>query len=306
MVSGEAVTLDLQRAGLGSRLVAAALDGLVQLAALLGVIVLDSRFGGGDDAVLTAVAIVEVVLIFGGYPIVFEWLSRGRTLGKLAMGLRVVRDDGGPIGFRQALVRGLAGLLIEKPGLIFPLGTAVGAGVLAFSESNKRIGDFLAGTFVLSERAGARRSLDPVGLEVRYDLQPWASSLDLTRLDDGLAFGVRQFVQRASAMSPSARHALGEEFRWRVLAAVAPPPPWPLPTPVLLITVLAERRRRAELSITAPPNPSHASAREAPGWHSESSSATVAWEQRPAPRPDETLTPARPVPQHDGPFAPPN
>ena len=64
--------------------------------------------------------IIEVVLVFAGYPILMEWLTRGRTLGKIWLGLRVVRDDGGPIGFRQALVRGLAGLLIEKPGLLVP------------------------------------------------------------------------------------------------------------------------------------------------------------------------------------------
>ena len=57
------------------------------------------------------------MLVFLGYPVAMETLTRGRTLGKMALGLRVVRDDGGPITFRQALVRGLVGLALERPGL---------------------------------------------------------------------------------------------------------------------------------------------------------------------------------------------
>ncbi|MGX7682002.1 RDD family protein [Jatrophihabitans sp. DSM 45814] len=248
MVSGEAVTLELQRAGLGSRLAASLLDAAIQLTALVMLALLDAFVGDGDDATVAAVLIVELVAVFGGYPTVFEWLTHGRTPGKMALGLRVVRDDGGPIGFRQAFVRGMSSLLIEKPGLIFPIGTAAGAAVLAISESNKRIGDFMAGTFVLSERAGAPNTLIDPRFGVPYELQGWASSLDLSRVDDGLAFGVRQFVQRASQMSPEARDNIGETFRIQVLSVITPPPPWPLPTPVLLMTVLAERRRRAGLA----------------------------------------------------------
>ena len=51
------------------------------------------------------------VLVVVGYPVIFETLSRGRSLGKLALGLRVVSDDGGPERFRQALVRGLLAVL---------------------------------------------------------------------------------------------------------------------------------------------------------------------------------------------------
>ena len=46
-----------------------------------------------------------------GYPAVFETATRGRSLGKMALGLRVVSDDGGPERFRQALFRALAGVI---------------------------------------------------------------------------------------------------------------------------------------------------------------------------------------------------
>jgi uncharacterized RDD family membrane protein YckC len=251
LVSGEAVPLELDRAGVGSRSVAAIIDLAAQYAAMIGVTIADEFLARGDDAIFAALAIVEFVLIFGAYPIVFEWLSRGRTLGKLALGLRVVRDDGGPIGFRQALVRGLAGLLLEKPGLLAPFGTAVGAGLLAFTASNKRIGDFMAGTFVVRERAGSATAMAAQHYFVPYELQAWAMSLDLTRVDDTLALGLRQFVQRAGGMSPHAREGLEAQFHARLLALVAPPPPPGVPASVLLMTVLAERRRRADLAANA-------------------------------------------------------
>ena len=54
--------------------------------------------------------IIFTVLTLVGYPLVFESATRGRSLGKMAMGLRVVSDDGGPERFRQALFRALAGV----------------------------------------------------------------------------------------------------------------------------------------------------------------------------------------------------
>lgn len=100
---------------------------------------------GSSTPVNTAEAVGLVIM---GYPIACEALSRGRSLGKLALGLRVVADDGGPVRFRQALVRGLAGaiecwILFGLPALITSM----------LSERGKRLGDIFAGTFVVRERA---------------------------------------------------------------------------------------------------------------------------------------------------------
>jgi uncharacterized RDD family membrane protein YckC len=251
LVSGEGVAIELSHAGLGSRTVAGAIDFGVQLTALLLVFTLTAEFGSGDSATLAALALVEVVLILAGYPIVFEWLTRGRTLGKMAMGLRVVRDDGGPIGLRQAFVRGLAGFLIEKPGIVLGgLGTAIGMITMGTSRASKRIGDMMAGTFVLQERAGPSNALQPVDFWVPPALCGWAQSLDLSRVDDQFALSLRQFVVRAPQMLPAAQAALGDQFRAQLQAITAPPPPPGVPTPLLLTTVLAERRRR--VTVAAP------------------------------------------------------
>jgi uncharacterized RDD family membrane protein YckC len=275
LVSGEGVRLALALAGVGSRVIATLIDAAVQFAAFFAIALLDVAAGNGaDQAAIAAVLIVEAVLVLAGYPIVAEWLSKGRTLGKASLGLRVVRDDGGPIGFRHALVRGLAGLVLEKPGLLYP-----GVIAMASNSRNKRIGDMLAGTVVLNERSGPQR-LAPVPQWVPVPLQPWVLSLDLHRLDDRLALTVRQFVTRAHGMSYAAQAAIGAELRRRVLAVTAPPPPPGTPTPELLVSVLAERRRRAMATAgPAPAGPVH---------------------RQPASPPT-----SRPAPPADGPFAPP-
>jgi len=253
LVSGEGVAIELSRAGLGSRTIAAAIDIAVQIGLLIVASIVTSLLSAGDPDAQTAITIIEIVLILAGYPILFEWLGHGVTLGKLAMGLRVVRDDGGPIGFRQALVRGLAGFLLEKPGIVLVgLGTLIGMTTIQASGSCKRIGDMMAGTFVLNERAGPASAVLPLQLWVPPALYGWAASLDLSRIDDHLALQLRQFVLRASELSPLAQAALGEQFLVQVLAAISPAPPAGVPTLVLLSTILAERRRRAEFAATRP------------------------------------------------------
>lgn len=284
VVTGEGVAFDLPRAGIGSRTVATVVDLVLQFLALLGLVVLDGAFGGADTAALTAVLIVETLLVVAGYPILCEWLGRGRTLGKLWLGLRVVRDDGGPITFRHALVRGLSSLILEKPGIVVPgVGAAAGMITAAANARDKRIGDLLAGTFVLNERAGTSRRPATPAFWVAPWLQPWAAALDLSRFDDRLALTVRQFVTRAAAMTPPARYALGEDLRRAVLAAITPPPPPGTPTPDLLAAVLAERHRRA-LSAARPGVPPPPTA---------------------GPWAPSRPEPAAPPPVGDPPFAPP-
>lgn len=288
LVSGEGVRLALAPAGVGSRVIATLIDAALQAVTIFVAVLIDIVVAGGaDSAALQAVVIVEEVLILAGYPIVAEWLSRGRTIGKLALGLRVVRDDGGPIGFRHALVRGLAGFILEKPGLIPPLTTVAGLLTMSASSREKRMGDMLAGTVVLNERS-APQSLAPLPDWVPPPLQPWANSLDLHRLDDRLALSARQFVSRAHAMSWPAQSSLGEELRARVLAVTAPPPPPGTPTPTLLLAVLAERRRRATVgSAIASAPPTYA---PPPPW---------------GPAPPQPPQPPTPPPPPSGPFAPP-
>lgn len=259
LVSGEGVRLALIPAGVGSRTIASLIDIAIQAVGLFVLILIDVAVAGNaDDAAAAAVAVAEAVLVIAGYPIVLEWTTRGRTVGKVCMGLRVVRDDGGPIAFRQALVRGLASLVLEKPGLIFPFTTMAGLITMSVSAREKRIGDMMAGTVVLNERAAPQPLATPPAW-VPVPLQQWVLSLDLHRIDNRLALQMRQFVSRAHAMTPAAQVAVGNDLLRRVLAVTTPPPPAGAPTPALLTSVLAERRRRSlattAAASAAPPPP---------------------------------------------------
>jgi uncharacterized RDD family membrane protein YckC len=246
VVTGEAVALDLRPAALPSRLVAAGLDLLLQLVVLLVLGGLVSAVSPGlSDAATAALGIVVLVTVLVVYPVLFETLLRGRTPGKAAMGLRVVRDDGGPVGFRHAFVRGLAGAFVERPGITLFVAAVVTS---LLNRSNKRIGDLLAGTLVLQERVAVK------GGEVAQMPPPlagWAAGLDLTGLPDDLALSVRQFVARAPQLSGAAREEIGGRLVSAVGAAVSPPPPPGTPGWAVLAAVLAERRRRAQLSLGA-------------------------------------------------------
>jgi uncharacterized RDD family membrane protein YckC len=241
LVTGEAVALDLRTAGVPSRLLASALDLLVQMVALF---LLSMLFGAvastGNEAQAAAMFIVVLLLVGLGYPVLLETLLRGRTLGKMALGLRVVRDDGGPIRFRHAFVRGLVGLIVEKPGISWG---AVGVLTALLNERGKRLGDFAAGTIVIQERVV---SAPPGFVPMPPPLAGWATTLDLTRLPDDLALSARGFLMRHTELTPAAQQALGSQLAAAVAAVVTPEPPAGTPDWAYLSAVLAERRRRAE------------------------------------------------------------
>lgn len=238
LVTGEAVALDLRPAALPSRVVAALIDAAGQFLVLLVVGGISTQVSFDvSEAAAQALGIVVLVLVLIVYPVTFETLLRGRTPGKAAMGLRVVRDDGGPIGFRQALVRGLAGAFLERPGItLFTLGVASSL----LNAQGKRVGDLLAGTVVMRERVPVRGG---AVAEMPPQLAGWAAGLDLSGLSDGLALSARQFVSRADQMTPTAREELGGRLVRAVTEAVGPPPPG-TPGWAVLSAVLAERRRR--------------------------------------------------------------
>ena len=111
VVTGEAVVLEVPCARFPSRMLALAIDLAIQLtiiAVLLTIVALGAADHSMNTAEVTAIVVTVIVLALIGYPVVWEAATRGRSPGKLALGLRVVGDDGSPERFRQALVRGLA------------------------------------------------------------------------------------------------------------------------------------------------------------------------------------------------------
>ena len=214
LVIGEAVPVDLRVARVGSRAVVAILDTLICLAAMFVVLgMLRPVLAASDDALQVAINLIVVVAIWVGYPVAAETSWNGRTLGKAAMGVRVVRDDGGPIHFRHALVRGLLWFLVEMPILFIPILTSM------VSSRAKRVGDLLAGTVVIQERVPTQSVSVP---PMPPALAGWAATLDLSRLTNELALSARSFLGRAHQLSPAAREYLGGQMVARVQAVVTP------------------------------------------------------------------------------------
>jgi uncharacterized RDD family membrane protein YckC len=245
LVSAEAVEIELRPARLPSRALALFLDCLVMiLPGFLVVAIVREILIRFDEALGAAALTVGTALLFVGYPVLSETLWRGRTLGKRALGLRVIRDDGGPLRARHAFTRALVGLAIEFPGLLLPfLCWPVGILTMLSSTQGRRLGDLAAGTVVIHER-------DPLPWRAAPATSPalaaWAATLDLTGIDDQLALDIRQFVTRATTLREPYRGQLLAQLSGEVATRITPPPPPTLPPWLLLATILSERRRRQE------------------------------------------------------------
>lgn len=236
VVTGDAVVLDVRVAQLPVRAVGALIDIVViAIGYLVALTLWAATLSQFDVAVSAAIMIIFTVLVFVGYPLVFETATRGRTIGKMVMGLRVVSDDGGPERFRQALFRALASLveiwmLVGSPAVICSM----------FSPRAKRIGDVFAGTVVISERGpkvGPPPTMPPA-------LAWWAASLQLSGLGAEQAEVARQFLARARQLDPQMCDQMAYRIAGDVLNRVAPPPPPGVPPQLVLAAVLAERHRR--------------------------------------------------------------
>jgi uncharacterized RDD family membrane protein YckC len=238
LVTGEAVPLEVRLAKLPSRALAMTLDLLVLFAVGIPIFAgLGFILPVVDPALGTALTLVYVVGLLVGVPVVVETLNRGRSLGKMALGLRVVRDDGGPVRFRHALTRGLAGVFAD-------FYATFGAGAVICSLLNdrgKRIGDILAGTVVVRERAPSPGASMPA---VPPHLAAWATGLELSRLPGDLALAARGYLARYPQLSPRVRDEMGGQIATEVSRVVTPPAPPGTPAWAYLAAVLGERSRR--------------------------------------------------------------
>lgn len=237
LVTGEAVALDLPAASLGARMASGLIDLLATVVLLVGVILVALVAAIDTDAALAHVALIgTLITVFLVLPTVLETLTGGRSLGKLALGLRTVRDDAGPITVQHAFIRALIGF-VE----IYAF-----SGVPAFfsallSSRGKRLGDYAAGTYVVRDRV--RLQLAPPALMPPH-LAAWARSADMASLPTGLALAVRQFLGRSAGIDPAARASIGARLADEVRHHVAPAPPPHTRPEDFLAAVIASRRER--------------------------------------------------------------
>lgn len=242
LVTGDAVTLDLRIAEFPSRFLALLVDLVIQQGILFTFLIAagwlaDTVGSPGLTATLTILSFVFALVV---WPTALESLTRGRSAGKALLGLRVLRDDGGPVRMRHALVRALAMVFVD----LWTTSGVVGATSTVVSRRSQRIGDMLAGTIVVGERVPA--SLRPTWASTMPPaLAAWASTLDLVMLPDQTALNVRTFVSRYPSLDARTRDQRAAGLATEVAAYLRNPAPAGTPAVAYLAAVMAERTRRA-------------------------------------------------------------
>lgn len=237
IVTGEGVAVELPITPVFGRILAGIIDTVVSAVLLFGgVYAVSVVTAFSSDMVIRTAMTLLVVAVLVAFPAAFETLTLGATPGKLALGQRVVRDDGGPITGRHAIVRALVGFVEKNPALM-----AAPAVVTSFVHPRaKRLGDMAAGTVVIQRRANLRL-LPPPGMPPA--LAGWAAGADVGTLPSGLSVAIRQFLARAGTLAPASRNRIAGELLAATLPHVSPAPP-PAPAEHVLAAVIAERRER--------------------------------------------------------------
>lgn len=237
LLTGEAVELSLHPLGFGLRAAGALIDvvalTVVYIGILIGLLAVAAAVDA-EDAWLGVIGIAGLVVAYVVVPIVVETATRGRSLGKLAVGGRIVRDDGGAITFRHALVRSLLGV-VELRLTLGGLAALVGI----FHPRSKRLGDILAGTYCQNERIPGRTA--PI-FGAPVVLQDWMPVADVARMPDHLARRIAQFLAGARDLEPGRRDVIARSLADEAAQFVSPLPA--VDAELFLAGVAVKRRER--------------------------------------------------------------
>lgn len=251
IVTPEAVRLDFAYAGIGSRAAALLIDAAVVIATLIlvsiGASALFSLSATPDWVAVSTLLILNFLLLFG-YPIVCEVAFSGRTLGKLALGLRVVTHEGAPVGLRHAAIR--SSFMLIDFFLTVGAGAMICAGV---TQRSQRLGDLVAGTVVLRQR----QAVGPVRV-VEFPVPPgadgYAATVSSAIMRPEEYQRVRSFLIRTTELEPSARQGIATTLAAPFLA-MTPAPPEGMDPATYLQVLAAVYQRGVSHTHTPPPTP---------------------------------------------------
>lgn len=244
LLTGEAVALDLRPAPFAIRAAGLLIDYLVYFG--LYVLILLALFtaassGAFDEALASILGIVGLVVSTVVIPTAVETATRGKSLGRLALGARIVRDDGGAIGFRHALIRSLVGVL-EIYMTVGGLAAVVGL----LGRRSKRLGDLVAGTYSQYERVSRRQT--PV-FGIPHPLAEWALTADVARLPIQLTRRIQQFLAQAGRLAPESRARLAASLANETAVFVSPVPQADPELFLAAVVVLRREREAASLAL---------------------------------------------------------
>lgn len=241
----EGIELQLQLAGAASRYIARGIDFALQLTLIVLLFILTLVISGGSDGGpisliggwAAAGFFVGVFAVLYFYNVLFEVLAQGRTPGKRATGLRVVREQGTPVDLPASLVRNLLRLIDE---LLFGLPALV---AILFTKHNQRLGDLAAGTLVIREAPtpGARPdSLPQAAGRAATGQAIETSGWDLSSVSAEELAAIRRFLERRGTFERHARQELAHRLEQGLRAKVAGAPP--THDPELFLEALAQAK----------------------------------------------------------------
>ena len=210
----EQIPLEFPLAGIGSRFLAIALDTLLQVLGFLMVVFVAeillptaARFTPRAWTWAAAIFFLCVFVLYSGYYALFEIFWNGQTPGKRLVRLRVISDSGRPVTVYEAVVRNLLRIVDQFPGLY-----VVGIISVFLTARNKRLGDIVAGTVVVHEKAMQETQPDLAAAAVSTapspGLQISAEELEL----------IERFLQRRYDLSPEVRRQSAEQIAARLRA----------------------------------------------------------------------------------------
>lgn len=233
--TGEAVSLDARPATFVLRAAGLVIDAVVIYTALALVVWGISAVARSlDPAAIASLQVAAIVLMFVVVPMLIETLSHGRSLGKLAIGARIVRDDGGSTQLRHTFVRSLVGAV--EIYLTFG-GIAAIAGLL--SPRSKRLGDLLGGTYSQLQRMPAAPRPGPASPP---HLAGWAQIADVATLPPSLSRRIAEFLRHSETLTPDGRARVSTDLAREASGYVSPLPNTDAFS--FLVAVAAERRDR--------------------------------------------------------------
>lgn len=236
----ESIELDFALGGIGSRILAWLIDQVILYIALVlfslaaGYIYFYALYpwlievlpAGGQSIGAWSLAIYLLVTfaLYNGYYIFFETYWQGQTPGKRYAEIRVVQDNGRPIGLREATLRSL----LQPIDFAF---FGIGAFLVALSRSEKRLGDMVAGTLVIQDEQAVR--LAPKATPLQQSQAAWVQELrslaHWEQMTPEHYLLVRNYLNSRDRLSPAGRYQAAQELRQQLEPLLLPiyPANWP-------------------------------------------------------------------------------
>lgn len=214
IITPEGVRLLLTPAGPAPRALAWAIDFAI-FAAFAIVLVTMNSFAGSKT--IYGLSLVLLFLVYWGYPVIGEVYFAGRTFGKKALGLKVVRVDGLPVGWRESTLRNLL-LVVDFMPMLYSTGLLC----MLLDGRFRRVGDIVANTQVIYDETHAKRGkitqAEPMAAPFPLTPEQQRSLIDLMEREQSIPQA--RFLELASLAEPLTG-ATGERSLQRLRAIVA-------------------------------------------------------------------------------------